>query len=108
MALRPLGLDPEDPAVKNAVLGVQVTEWMEGPVGSYVMDRVRRRLELLEQNLKTLDPFKDPGQIAKVQAEILHWEGFVSWLGDAIQAGVNAQNILAYEADENDGTENPG
>ena len=48
MALRPLGLDPEDPAVKNAVLGVQVTEWMEGPVGSFVMDRVRRRLEVHE------------------------------------------------------------
>ena len=107
MALRPLGLDPEDPAVKNAVLGVQVTEWMEGPVGSFVMDRVRRRLEVLEQNLKTLDPFKDPGQIAKVQAEMLHWEGFAGWLGDAIQAGVSAQNILAYEADETDGTEDP-
>jgi hypothetical protein len=106
--MRPLGLDPEDPAVKNAVLGVQVTEWMEGPIGAYVMDRVRRRLEVLETSLRSIDPFKEPGQISKVQAEILHWEGFAAWLGNAIQDGVNAQNILAYEADEaTDGTEDP-
>lgn len=108
MALRPLGLDPDDPVVRNAVLGVEVTEWMKGPIGSFVMDRVRKRLEVLEANLRSLDPFKEPGQIAKVQAEILHWAGFAGWLGDAIQAGVNAQNILAFEVGESDGTEDPG
>lgn len=106
MALRPLGLDPADPAVQNAVLGVEVTDWMRGPIGSFVMDRVRRRLEVLEMNLRTIDPTKAM-EIAKVQAEILHWDGFAAWLGDAIQAGINAQKIIEFEEGETDG-EDPG
>ena len=103
MAVRPLGLDPEDPVVRNAVLGVEVTEWMQGPIGSFVMQRVRKRLEVLEQTLKSMDPFKDPGPILKAQAEVMHWEGFAGWLGDAIQSGINAQNIIEYEVGESDG-----
>ena len=103
MASRPLGLDPEDPLVRNAVLGVEVTEWMQGPIGSFVMDRVRKRLEVLEQSLKNTDPFKDPNGISKAQAEILHWEGFAGWLGDAIQSGINAQKIIEFEVGESDG-----
>jgi hypothetical protein len=103
VALRPLGLDPEDPVVQNAVLGREVTEWMEGPIGSFVMDRVRKRLELLEQSLKRTDPFKDPNGISKAQAEILHWEIFAGWLGDAIQSGINAEKIIEFEVGESDG-----
>lgn len=108
MALQPLGLDPNDPLVRNAVLGREVTEWMEGPIGAFVMDRVRKRLAVLEQSLRTIDPFKDPGPISKVQAEILHWEGFAGWLGDAIQGGVNAEQIIAFEVGESDGEDSGG
>lgn len=107
MARRPLGLDPKDPLVGNAVLGVEVTDWMEGPIGSFVMGRVRKRLELLEESLKTLDPYTKAGEIVRTQAEIMHWDGFAAWLGSAIQDGINAQQILGFEVGENDG-EDPG
>jgi hypothetical protein len=107
MAQRPLGLDPNDPAVRSAVLGVEVTEWVQGAIGSYIMDRVRRRLSVLEQTLKTIDPTAAM-DIAKAQAEVMHLEGFAGWLGDAIQAGITAQEIIKYEVGETDGAEDRG
>lgn len=93
-----LGLDPEDPTVQTAVLGKQVQDWLEGPVGSFVMGRCQDRLEYLEQALKTVNPEK-PMEVAKLQAEIKHWEGFAGWLGSAIQAGHTAVQIIDGEVD---------
>jgi hypothetical protein len=96
MPQRPLGLDPKEPAVQAAVFGVQVEEWMNGEVGSFVMGRVRQSLKRLEKELKKIDPEKTLA-VARIQWEISHWEGFAGWLGDAIQAGYDAQAIIEGE-----------
>lgn len=101
MALQPLGLDPDDPLVRTAVFGVQVQEWLEGPIGAYVMGRVRQKLALLEGQLKTVDASK-PMAVVALQAEIKHWEGFAGWIGDALQAGAEAAAIIEGEQDAED------
>lgn len=101
MEPRPLGLDPDDPLVRTAVLGLQVKEWLEGPVGDFVMGRVRQRLSSLERSLKTIDPLKTM-EVARLQAEIKHWEGFVGWMGEAIQAYETAAAIIDGEQNAED------
>lgn len=98
MVSRPLGLDPADPLVQSAVLGLQTEEWLKGPVGTFVMNRVRQRLARLELDLKGIDPTKAM-DIAKIQAEIKHWEGFAGWIGEAIQAYHTAVAIIDGEQD---------
>lgn len=95
---QPLGLDPDDPLVRTAVLGHQVQEWIESPVGTFVMGRVRTRLSTLERSLKTIDPLKTM-EVARLQAEIKHWEGFAGWMGEAIQAYITAIEIIDGEQD---------
>jgi hypothetical protein len=101
MAPQPLGLDPEDPLVKQAVFGVQMEDWLKGPIGSYVMNRVRQRLSALESQLKTIDPQKVM-EVAKLQVEIKHWESFAGWIGDAIQMGYEAEATIDGERDAED------
>jgi hypothetical protein len=98
MAHRPAGLDPEDPLVRTAVLAHQVEEWMESDVGKFIMLRVRTKITGLEGKLKTIDPLQSM-QIAKIQAELSHWEQFAGWLGDAIMAGATAVAIIDGEND---------
>ena len=93
---QPLGLDPEDPTVRTAVFGLLVQEWIGTPVGEFVMNRVKSRLQRLELDLKKVDPEK-PMAVARIQAEIGHWEQFAGWLGDAMQAGLDAQAIIEGE-----------
>jgi hypothetical protein len=99
--VRPLGLDPDDPIVRTAVFGLEVQEWLSSPVGSYVMNRVRQKLTHLEASLKTVDPSKAM-DIAGIQAEIRHWEAFAGWLGDAVQAGLTASEIIDGEQNAED------
>ena len=104
MAQPPVGLDPDDPSVRTAVFGVQVTDWLEGPIGGFVMGRVRQRLSQLEQNLKKLDP-AEPSlslRLLAIQTEIKHWESFAGWIGDAIQAGAEAQAMIEGEQQRED------
>jgi hypothetical protein len=102
MASRPAGLDPEDPTVRTAVFGVEVQDWLSGTVGTFVMGRVRIRLSNLQRELKTLDPYVDPSKVLRTQVEISHWEQFAGWLGDAIQAGLEATAIIEGEQDAQD------
>jgi hypothetical protein len=99
-----LGLDPEDPLVRAAVFGVHVEEWIKTDVGAFVMNRVQQRVKRLEQDLRKINP-TNPLDVLKLQIELKHWEDFAGWLGDAMQAGANAQTIIEGEqlADTEDG-----
>jgi hypothetical protein len=101
MPPQPLGLDPDDPLVRTAVLGLQVKEWLDSPVGAFVMGRVRARLAQLEKQLKTIDPLKTM-EVARLQAEIRHWESFAGWIGEAIQAYETATEIIDGEQNAED------
>ena len=100
MVQPPAGLDPDDPLVRRAVLGFEVEQFWDSPVGVYLRDRVSQRLDVLMISLKTMDPTKAL-EITRVQAEILHWEGFAAWIGEAIRTYHEAAAQL--EADQDNG-----
>jgi hypothetical protein len=78
-----------------------VQEFLKSDVGDFVLKRAQSRIERLTQDLKKADPFK-PLEIAACQAELRVMEGFVGWLGDAVQAGLTAMAMIEGEQDVED------
>lgn len=97
--MRQLGLDPEDPLVRTAVFGVEVQEFLRGPIGSYLIKSAETRLAELMDRLRKLDPYKQQSEILSAQAEIRHLEKFEGWLAEAVQAGLTATAIIDGEID---------
>lgn len=94
--MKSAGLDPEDPTVRTAVFGQQVTDFMESPVGQYLEARVLSELEDATRRLKTIDPavWSD---VYRIQLEIKWAENYLAWLGAAMQDGLNAEAQLEGE-----------
>lgn len=96
--MRAADLDPENPTVRAAVFGVQVQEFLQGSIGSFLISKAELRLQALVVKLKR-HPAHDSMAIAILQAEIKHLELFESWLGDAVQSGLMAQAELEADQD---------
>lgn len=101
MPPRPLGLDPQDPLVRQAVFGVEVQEFLRSPIGDHLLKRAESRLETLIDQLKKADPH-NPTLVIGLQAEIRHLEMFEGWLAEAVQAGITAVAIIDGEIDAED------
>lgn len=97
--MRQLGLDPEDPLVRTAVFGVDVQEFLRGPVGTYLLNQAETRLAELMDRLKKVSPVTHSGDILAIQAEIRFLEKFEGWLAEAVQAGLTATAIIDGEID---------
>ena len=96
--MRPLGLDPDDPLVRQAVFGVEVQDFLNSPIGSFLLTRAEARLANLIEGLKKIDPAQSVA-IGAIQAEIRHLEQFEGWLAEAVQAGLTATAIIDGEID---------
>ena len=99
--MKAAGLDPEDPLVRQAVFGVEVQDFLRGPIGDHLIKRAEDRLAALTRQLKRQDP-AEPTKIVLLQAEIRHLEQFEGWLAEAVQAGITATAILDGETDAED------
>lgn len=97
--MRQLGLDPEDPLVRTAVFGVEVQEFLKGPIGDYLLKQAENRLADLMDKLKKVNPVTHSGELLAIQAEIRHLEKFEGWLAEAVQAGLTATAIIDGEID---------
>jgi hypothetical protein len=81
---------------KNALLeaiqrGFSFEDWINGPVGKYLVLRAEaERLDRLEQ-LATIDA-NDAKAIAKVQQRIAVLDSWQEWVADAITEGRQAQH----------------
>lgn len=95
---RPVGLDPNDPLVEQAVFGVEVQDFLRSPIGGFLLKRAEDRLAVLLDGLKKQDPL-EPTKIVLLQAEIRHLEKFEGWLAEAVQAGLTAVAIIDGEID---------
>jgi len=99
--VRPLGLDPNDPLVRQAVFGVEVEEFLKGAIGDYLLKQSERQLETALEALKRLDPASPnlSTQLIQLQERIRLLEGFQAWLGEAVQAGMTATQLIDGEID---------
>jgi len=91
--------DPADPRIDWAVLGRQVEEFLNGPIGSRLLAKARAQSEAAVEMLKVVSP-EDPVAIRALQTKIQVADSIIGWLGDAVHEGEVA---LAHLEVENDG-----
>ena len=84
-----MALNPDDPTVRWAQFGRQVELFLEGDIGSFLVERARQQIEEATKKLKSADPFK-PEEIIAYQSQIKVAESIIGWLGEVIAAGHSA------------------
>ena len=94
-------LDSADPVVEAAVFGRQVEDFLDSPLGSYLLQCVRDEIDNatkdLVREMKKGAPV-DPAIVAKAQHRIRVATSVRSWLGYAVEAGIVALEQLKEEA----------
>ena len=100
--MRPPDLDPNSPTVRVAVFGQQVKDFLESPVGDYVVQRASAERTKAIEGLKTVNPFSSE-DVLKLQLEVRWAEHFLGWLGAAVQDGQNAESQIEGEQEMSDG-----
>lgn len=90
-------LDANDPVVEDAIFGKEVEQFLEGPIGAYLLKCAKDEIESAVEDLKAADPFA-PTLIAQIQMRIAVPERVLTWLGDAVRAGLQATEQLREEA----------
>ncbi len=94
-------LNSSDPVVEAAVFGKQVEDFLDSPIGSYLLHCVKDEIDSatsdLVRELKKSQP-ADQAMIAKVQHRIRVAESVRGWLGYAVEAGLVALEQLKEEA----------
>ena len=91
-------LDPEDPAVRTAVFGKVVEDFLVSDVGKSLASYAKDRIEEKTEKLKKIWPLR-VFTIMKLQNEIELWEGFQQCLANAIMDGQQAMNVLQGDAE---------
>jgi hypothetical protein len=89
-------LDPQDPNVRIAVFGKQVQDFLDGPIGDYLVKRAQAEIDKGVAALKDCDA-EDPKAIRTCQNQIRVAEMIIEWLGDAISYGEGATELLKEE-----------
>jgi hypothetical protein len=99
--VRAANLDPNDPAVRTAVFGQEVQDFLHSPIGDFLLKRAEAQLAMAIDSLKSVDPGSIP-KVMQLQERIRLLEAFESWLGDAVQEGLTAISIIEGEEDAED------
>jgi len=92
-------LDPNDPVVEWAKFGVQVEDFINSPVGQFLVDKARAQINDALEKLQVADP-EDPKIIRALQNQACVAESIMQWLGEAIREGQGALNALREEHGE--------
>ena len=91
-------LDPNDPAVRSAVFGKQVEDFINGDIGSYLLGRVDDELQSAQAALNKCSPWRRR-RITELQNQIWRCESFKDWLADAVISGQQAMKLLENQDD---------
>ena len=86
----------DDAIVEQAVFGREIELWLQSPIGDYLMKRAEHEIDAALQQLKRVHPWRRR-RITELQNQVRVAEWFQVWLGDAIQAGRQATEILEEE-----------
>ena len=86
-------LSPDDPLVRWATFGRQVEDFLEGPIGSYLVKKAEEQSQEAMGKLKVVDP-EDPKAVRALQNAVVVADSIMAWLGDAINEGQGALDAL--------------
>lgn len=89
-------LDADDPNVRTAVFGRQVEDFLNGDVGSYLVKCAQADIDEGLKELRAVDA-EDPKAVRAAQNKVAVAESIMMWLGDAIQRGHAATELLQEE-----------
>ena len=82
--------------LKAINFGFEVQAFLESNLGRYLIGRAEEQIEEAVEKLKHVDP-ENASQIRALQHTIHVAEDIQYWLGEAIQAGLNAQREFTEE-----------
>lgn len=82
-----------NPILQQIDLGFQVEAFLQSDIGRYLIKRAEDQIEENVELLKRVNP-DNTCQIRAIQHNIHVAEDFQYWLGEAVQAGLNAQQQL--------------
>jgi len=88
-----VSLNPADPNVRLAQFGRQVELFLEGDIGSFLLERAESQIEEAVRELKKTDPYNGKA-IQTLQNRIEVAESIAQWLGETIQQGHQAMEEL--------------
>ncbi len=77
-------------------LGIETETFIAGPIGSYLLERLRDEEKRAIEELKRVDPH-DTGKIVELQYLIKRSENIDGWLAGLIQEGWYAEKQLKEE-----------
>ena len=83
--------------LKTIDFGFEVQAFLESNLGRYLIGRAEAKIEESLEELKHADP-ENASQIRALQHNIHVAEDFQYWLGEAVQAGLNAQREFLEES----------
>jgi hypothetical protein len=94
-------LNLSDPLVETAVFGRQVEDFLESPIGDYLVQCARNEIEQAARDL-TIEMKKpgpvDPAVVERCQRRIQIAEAVRNWLGYAVEAGIVALEQIVEES----------
>ena len=76
--------------------GERVQQFLRSDIGQYLLDRSKAEIDDALQRLKDVEP-QNSNEIRQLQSIVKRNESVEQWLGEALQAGWDAKNILAGE-----------
>lgn len=82
-----------NPLLKSIDFGFQVQAFLESDIGRYLTTRAEADVADALENMKTVDP-ENPAAVRALQHQVHVAESVLYWLGEAVQAGINAEQEL--------------
>jgi len=90
-------LDPEDMAVRTAVFGEQVQQFLQSDIGDYLLKRAAEEEAAAIEALVSWKRWEDGPTEAELRERIFRARNFQTWLGEAVQRGLQALELLREE-----------
>lgn len=90
-------IDPDEPLVRTAVFGKQVEDFLTSDIGDYLLQKAKHEeadaIEALVQGVGTLPE----REILELRNRIWTARKFQSWLGRAVEMGLQSMELLKEE-----------
>lgn len=77
-------------------LGLDAEQFMNSPLGRYLVDRIESEVYAALSELKQVDA-EDPRHIRDLQNRVYRAEKILTWLDEVIQEGRNAERMATNE-----------
>jgi len=90
-------LDPEEPTVAIAVFGKQVEDFLQSEIGDYLL---KYAVQEEQEGIEALVGAREGPAADVARSQIWRARSFQAWLGHAVEAGLQAIQLMKEDANE--------